>query len=456
MNFANSLSENSSNVENTFAAITNFDRCFATGFANLNGQLSEAIVSLERIFTGTPLSESVQLAVKAISQNEFSVRHFTVLAAARTALQGALFDSLQERSFTALGRKDNKEKESNFTQINSSVLAERESIQHWLMEIAIVGFARLDVSALIPFTGTLEQIQANPEAIDLAGLLTGFYRELIDRIPIKEIDTIPLYRWVDLWSRGMLGQSLLLDNIEVYGTLELFGLDLRHHDNLVCFTIYGLLNSGAEIRAVKVTMSAYKVDAITGDEIWLLFPEADLLLNAFCENKTLAIEKMPMLSTGDLLWDGSKAKIGHSFDLIAKARDFFAVNADKKFLNYQTHPLDRHPVQLAEPIFLEDYKMKKDGEELLLNWTEGSLKIASKRNSILSGLSEKAILSSRKIFGLLRYDAQNWQVQPLAIESKQADLIFAGQKASQTIQKPPKKNTVAILQERASRLLRKS
>lgn len=344
MNFPNNLSESNSNLDSVFATIANFDRCFTTGFANLNGQLSQAIVSLERVFTGSPLNESLKSARKAISQNEFRVEHFTVLAAARTALQGALFDRLRQQAFLALKRNNHKEIAANFTKINASVLAEKESIQNWLMEIAIVGFARLDASALIPFAGTLEQIQANSEAIELAALLTGFYQELIEEVPIKEVDNIPVYRWVDLWSRAMLGGSYLLDAIDVFGNLELFGLDLRQHDNLVSFTIYGLLNSGDRINAVKMTMSAYKVDAITGDEIWLLFPEANLLLQAFCENKALSIQDMPLLATGDLLWDSSKAKLSNSFDLMSKAEDFFAVNAVNSFIPYQIYPLDRHPI----------------------------------------------------------------------------------------------------------------
>ena len=460
MNFPNNLSQNSSIIDETLTTISNFDRCFVTGFANLNNQLYQALASLERIFTGTPLHESLKLALTAIEQNEFSLQHFIVLAAARTALQGALFDSLEQQAFLALGRTkalEAKEAEGKINQISAGNLAERESIQHWLMEIALIGFARLDATALLPFTATLEQVQANSKAIDIAALLTGFYNELIAIVPIKDIDTIPTYRWVDLWSRGMVGKSNLVESdtaINISGTLELLGLDLRHHANLVSFTLYGLLTSLDETRAVRVTMSAYKVDAITGDEIWLLFPEADLLLDSFCTNKALSIRDMPMLSTGDLLWDSSKAEVGTAFKLMSKAKEFYAINAAENVLPCQVHPLDRHPIQLAEPIFLEDYRVKKNGDELLLNWSEGTLKIASKRNSVFSGLTERAIASSKKMFGLLRYDAGSWEVQPLVVESKKIN--FAGQNAPTILQKPPKKSTVAILQERASRLLRKS
>ncbi len=451
MNSPKSLFESNSNVENTYTVITNLDRCFVTGFANLNSELNRGLTTLEKIFTGTPLQESIEVAIKAILQNEFSLQHFIVLAAARTALQGALFDSLQQQVFLALGRQKTAA-ESNISQLNGNTLANRESIQHWLMEIALVGFARLDANALLAFTATLEQIQTDPKNIDIAASLTGFYNELVARIPIEEIETIPTYRWVDLWSRGMVGRSDLveLDSLlNVSGILELLGLDLRHHDNLVSFTLYGLL-TGEENRVVRVTMSAYKVDAIAKDEIWLLFPEADLLLDAFCNHKALSVRDMPMLSTGDLLWDSSKAELGESFNLMARSQEFFAVNAAKSFLPCEMHPLDRHPIQLAEPIFIEDYKIKKNGEDLLLTFSEMSLKVA--RNSIFSGLTNKAIAASQRMFGLLHYDAGEWEIQPLVVESKKIE--FAGQNASKTIKKPPKKNTVATLQERASRLLR--
>ena len=165
-----------------------------------------------------------------------------------------------------------------------------ESIRHWLMEIALVGFARLTATTLTPFMATLEQIQAEPLLVRQAALLTGFFNELISLVPIADSSAIPTYRWVDLWTQAMVGglrPSLSDPATNISGTLELLGLDLRHHANFVSFTTYGLLTSDAQTQLVRITLSAYKVDAITGNEIWLLFPHAAPLLDAFAQNKQL-------------------------------------------------------------------------------------------------------------------------------------------------------------------------
>jgi hypothetical protein len=76
------------------------------------------------------------------------------------------------------------------------------------------------------------------------------------------------------------------------------------------------------------------------------------------------------------------------------------------------------------------------------------------RLSTLSEVNGEAIGSSTQLFGLLRFDAGQWSVQPLTVAIKKK-LVFTGQKAAKICKSPPKTSTVNILQERASRLLRK-
>ncbi|MCA1994753.1 MAG: hypothetical protein LDL41_22300, partial [Coleofasciculus sp. S288] len=337
------------------------------------------------------------------------------------------------------------------------------SIRHWLMEIALVGFARLTATTLTPFMATLEQIQAEPLLVRQAALLTGFFNELMSLVPIVDSSAIPLYRWVDLWTQAMvdaLRPSLPHTATNVSGSLNLLGLDLRHHANFVSFIAYGLLTGDTQTKLVRVTMSAYKVDAISGNEIWLLFPDAAPLLDAFAQNQALHLTETPMLPTGDILWAGS-AKVGDKYDLMAKAAEFFALTAAKAFNPCLIHPANRHPVQLSEPVFLEGYTIEKDQDTLSLSWGEsGKLRVATERISPLSEITREAIASSTQLFGLLRFDAGHFSVQPLAITVQPAKgkpkTIFTGQTAVNILKKPPKNSTVAILQERASRLLRKS
>jgi hypothetical protein len=144
-----------------------------------------------------------------------------------------------------------------------------------------------------------------------------------------------------------------------------------------------------------------------------------------------------------------------------KASDRFSPNASNTPNPCQVHPCDRHPVQLAEPIFLEGYKIQRDDTAILLDWGEsGALRVATERISPLSEITQDAIASSTQLFGLLRFDAGSFSVQPLALTvqsgTSKPKTIFTGQNAVNILKKPPKTSTVATLQERASRLLRKS
>ncbi len=438
------------------ALISNLNQCFVTGFANLDRN-QEILASLCRVFTGTPLQQPLTEAVAAIKLQEFQERHFAVLAAARASVQGSIFDTLQQQTRAVLGRT--MVPEVRFApprQAPAQIAVLLKSIRHWLMEIALVGFTRLDTATLTPFIATLGQIQAEPLLMRQAALLTGFFNELSGLVPVADISNIPVYRWVDLWTQAMVGAlhpSLPDIPTIVSGKLELLGLDLRHHANLVSFTAYGLLTTDT-CQLVRITLSAYKVDAIAGKEIWLLFPNAAPLLEAFAQNRALYLNDAQILSTGDLLWHGN-SEMRDKYDLMSLAAAFFTPNATKTANPCLIYPGDRHPVQLAEPIFLQDYTIQ-DG--LILSWGDSAIPIATERISPLSEITREAIAASTQIFGLLRFDAGGFSVQPLAIALQSAKAkpktIFTGQTAADILKKPPKTSTVAILQERASRLLR--
>ncbi|MBW4564008.1 MAG: hypothetical protein KME32_23285 [Mojavia pulchra JT2-VF2] len=460
MAFPGALHQLGESNQVVFDLIASLDECFIIGFANLDDQHLQTLQGLVRVFTGTPLQQSLTDAVAAISSNEFLDKHFAVLASARAAIQGALFDTLKSQVRSLLGRGEIAEaefEESSESPNNVKVLL--ASVRHWLMEIALVGYARLDTATLVHFAGTLEQIQAEPLLIRQAALLTGYFNELMRHVPVVDSQGIPVYRWVDLWTQAMIG-TLRPANLPksqlISGNLEILGLDLRQHANLVSFTAYGLLDANNQTQLVRVTQSAYKVDAINNEQIWLLFPNATALLDAFAQTRILHLKDTPLLPTGDLLWQ-SQAELGQNYNLMERAEKFFAENAGNSLVYSTVAASDRHPIQLAEPIFFSKYKVIKNDENIVLSWGDaGELSIAKERISSLSELNLDAIAKSQQIFGLLRFDAGKWTVQPLAVTVKNKT-IYTGQTAAQVISKKDsiKGSVVGILQERSSRLLRK-
>ncbi|MEC4815451.1 MAG: hypothetical protein SAK29_19555 [Scytonema sp. PMC 1069.18] len=459
MAFPGALNQLPEGTQATLDLIADFDQCFLTGFAHLDTHHLQTLDTLQKIFTGTPLQKPLSETCSAIKNNEFVDQYFAVLAAVRASLQGSLFDNLQQHVRGVLGRETGDEEDEGDSpdEGNRHLQVWLESTRHWLMEIALVGYARLEASTLVPFMTTLEQIQAEPLLIRQAAILTGFFNEVMSRVPVADSSTIPIYRWMDLWTQAMV--SSLRPPVSpkpksVSGTLELLGLDLRHHANLVSFTAYGLLTVDSQVKLTRTTLSAYKVDVISGDQIWLLFPNAAILLEAFAENRALHLKDIPLLPTGDLLWQG-QAQLGHNYDLMKKSAEFFAVNAKNSFIPCVVSSRDRHPVQLSEPVHLSNYTTSLNNDILTFNWKDsGYLPIATERINNFSELNIETIAKSTEIFGLLRFDAGHWAVQPLAAIAR-GKTIFTGQKASHILKTPPKTSAVATLQERASRLLRK-
>jgi len=208
--------------------INDFDQCFLTGFANLEYPQQQSLSIWQQVFAETPLQQPLNDSCRAIQANEFLERYFAILAVVRAAMQGMLFDTLQQQVSNLLGRTQleqiNIEDKSGELPAHLSVWL--ESVRHWLMEIALVGYARLESATLVPFLATLEQIQGEPLLIRQSALLTGFFNELMGLVPIADTNTIPLYRWVDLWSQAMIVslQPIVWDIPDRTSTKWLYGV----------------------------------------------------------------------------------------------------------------------------------------------------------------------------------------------------------------------------------------
>lgn len=443
-------------VQQANELIAGLDRCLLLGFSRLGPEQHEALDAVARVMSGTPLESRVADAVAAVKRNEFLEPNFTALGVARAAIQGAQYDALRSQAHTVLGRAETSGPSAVNGKPEASPALKNllEAVRHWLMEVALAGFRNIEHPTLAPFFNTLEQIQGEPRLTRLSALLTGFLRELLAALPIHSPESVPVFRWADLWTRGMVG-SLHVPapsvGDRVAGKLSPLGVDLRHHGFFASADVYGLLEAGGGVRVVRVTLSSYKVDVLTGPEMWRCFGKAaESLLQALSQQRTLDVKDATLLPTGDLLWDG-KATLGKPFNRIDLASRALAPDATATGI-LGVAPLDRHPVQIAECVFLNDVRVTGDKAPEVALADKVTLPLAMNRVSPASGLTAKDLSGATSILGLLRFDSGRWALQPLATAE-----AFAGQNAFEaaTVVDRKKGDTLAILRERASRLLRK-
>ncbi len=436
--------------------VSAWDQCLSSGFGRLGSEQIPSLEALARVVAGTPLAEPVKLAVEAIGRNEFVEKHFAALALARAALQGAQYDALRAEAARVLKRPTPEAVDPQpavATAIDAGPIAVwQESTRNWLMEVALAGFEHLEYAILEPFQATLEHLQDEPAATRLASLLTGFLNELLRALPITPNTTIPVYRWSDLWTRAMvaaLREPSLPVGEKVGGDLTLLATDLRHHGYVVSANIHGLLEQAGTTRAVRLTLSAYKVDVLVGTQLWRCFTEAEQpILQALAKRHTLKISDCTLLPTGDLLHDGSLT-LGKEVDLPARAKEAYAIGASHLPQPLGLAAADRHPLHLAEPVYLEGYTVKAD----MLELADGTnLALATRRISSAAELQAKDLAGSTGLFGLLRFDGGAWGLQPLLAQTSKGP-VYTGMQALEH-SRPQKKDTLELLEERASRLLR--
>ncbi|MEM7532586.1 MAG: hypothetical protein AAF639_10450 [Chloroflexota bacterium] len=464
MSWLTELQQLPEGVAETTELLSQLDQCFLTGFARLGQSHLDSLAALERIYAGTPLAEPLRESIAALTRSEFLEQHFCMLAAARASLQGAQYTTLQRHLHTALGRTP-----AAHTDAPDSTSAEptswHDSTRHWLMELALAGFGQLETSTIEPFKTTLSQLQTEPSQFAQSTLLTNFVNELL-RTSIANPEDVPLYRWVDLWTRAMIGtmhESPTLASKLVSGTLYPLGVDLRQHAFTASVVVYAMLVQGDDVQGddvqtVRITLSTYKVDAIRGDELWLMFPQIEPLLNGLATSKSVNVTDVPLLPSGDLLWPDADnmagVSTGKTYNLLTEAASWFAADADDATCFDAITPIDRHPIHVAELIFLQDYKVV-DG---VVTMGDDTLSIAREHLPALSDLTDAEIKKSNRMVGLLRFDGNQWWVQPLLVAKQSGKTkpkpVFIGLKGLKLLQKPPKSSVVETLTERASRLLR--
>ena len=113
-------------------------------------------------------------------------------------------------------------------------------------------------------------------------------------------------------------------------------------------------------------------------------------------------------------------------------------------------PLDRHPVQVAVPVYMGECEVKTSDDGALMLSSDGfSVELDAERG-FMGGDLTKQFKGVDDCVGLLRYDGR-WLFQPLVLSSK-GKLTRQGQSATLKIKSS---SSIGILKERASMLLRK-
>jgi len=440
--------------------IDRIDNAFAGGFARLSEDHLAALDALGRTFARTPLAKPLAEALDGIRRSEFIDRHFLVLAAARAALQGAQHDALAAQAAAALGRPAARPEalpagkgQAPPPQIDVWL----ESARHWLMELALAGFSNLEVATLVPFQATLDQIEGEPRLGRHAALLGGFLEELLTVFPARGTPQIPLFRWADLWSRAMVLSARAPSPVaarSVTGELRLVGADLRQHETFATLVAFGSLReAGKPPRLVRATVSAFKVDVIQGEEIGPLLADcASTLLDALAGQKALAIADMPLMATGDLIWNDKAAKAGAGFDMLGEAA---ALLKDGPEARPCLDAADRHPALIEELVHFSSYQLGSKKDTLAITVDGAAVAVEQERWPSSDDLGPTDLKDGSMMTGLLRFDAGRWTVQPLVLGLPKKKPSFIGSSFGGSKGRKSKLGALATLKERSGKLLRK-
>ncbi|MEV6177253.1 hypothetical protein [Streptomyces sp. NPDC052015] len=444
------------------AAVDAFDRALVAGLLRPQPARVADLTALAHAVAGSPLAARVAEAAEKAAAGAASEDHFTALAAARTALLGAAHDALLARADETAGRaRDEKA---------PTAPAERPAVnlllaaRTWLADLARAGWQGIDHELVGAAAPIVSAMLPDPALRRLATLLDGFAAELAASCPGSALERFPARRWGDLWARALLltrpGALGPAATGTATGRLLPLGIDLHEHATAAQAQVHAVFEpaDGGASRLVRASVSVPKPDTVVAAGVWQLLRPHLSLLAALGEGRAVHLTGMPLSEEGDLIWDDERARPGDPADAFATAR--VALPTATAAL---TAPLDRHPARLAEPVFLEGYDTRRDGDALTFGLPGYSLAVDTDRVPAAGPLTPDAVASSSACIGLLRWDDGDFRVQPLAVETtvrKKTVALQAGAWAGGTTDKAGVKaekaatDAVTVLRERAGRLLR--
>ncbi|TDC96952.1 hypothetical protein E1292_37905 [Nonomuraea deserti] len=464
-------------ADEALGLVAGFDDALALGFARVGEEAAGALAALAGALAVSPIGERVSEAADKVAAGSVGDEHLAALAGGRAALSGAVHDALLGRLDTALGRSRAAWEPSRDGHVAPG---DRPGGQEasgdpgggrpafgnlldgcrvWLRELAIVGWRGVDHDLAGSADQTIEALLAVPELRGLAVLLDGLAAELRASSPVATMDRLPARRWADLWARGLLlaQRGPWHGGAEpVSGRLLILGADVHEHATVVRAQVHGVLEpaGGGPARLVRTSVAAAKVDTIVGPAVWRLMGGHPVLLGALAGHHSLEITDMPLLPGGDLVWHDDRAAAGEPADPFTTARVALSGTSAPA-----VPPLDRHPVRIAEPVFLEGYSAGDGSFDL------GGHALPLDLDRLPRGgpLTPELVAASSACIGLMRWDGR-WLLQPLAVQAtvkKKPVAVHNGDWAmgptDPKVVKAEAKagDVVAVLRERAGRLLRK-
>lgn len=460
-------------LDEALAAVTAFDQALTTGFLRPQPAQADALFALADALGGTPLAARVAEAAEKTAAGAAGEDHFTAFAAARTAVFGAVHDALLARVDEAAGR--NRAAWTAPAKAGPHAPNLRAAARSWLADLALSGWRGLDHELVAASGPAITAMLPDVRLRRLAALLDGFAAELAASCPGATLERVPERRWADLWTRALIlaqpdapalpvlpeaGDGTAAE--QATGRLLPLGVDLHEHATAAQAQVHALFEpaDGGPARLVRASVSVAKPDTVVGMGVWQLLRPHMSLLAAVSEGKAMDLTAMPLTAEGDLLWSDACARPAAPADPFATARVALATAQAPAVA-----PLDRHPARIAEPVFLEGYgtATAEDGT-LTLTLPGLSLTADVSRLPAAGPLTADHVKASTACIGLLRWDAGEFSVQPLAVETpvkKKATAVHAGAWAGGTEDAAGAKaekaaaEAVTVLRERAGRLLRK-
>lgn len=445
-------------LDEALAVVDAFDDVLVAGL--LRPQKVAGLTELADAVAGSPLAARVAEAAEKTAAGAAGEEHFVSLAAARIAVFGSVHDAVFSRLVEATGRPQDEDPTRRVSETESpNLLAAARS---WLADLARAGWQGIDHDLVSGSAQVISALLAEPSLRRLAVLLDGFAAELAASCPGAALDRVPVRRWGDLWSRAMV---LTLPGAApevgtVTGRLLPLGVDLLEHSTAAQAQVHAVVEpeDGTAPRLVRANVTVPKPDTIIGAGIWQLLRPHLSLLTAISEGRSMDLTDMPVTAEGDLLWQDEHARLGEPADAFSTARVVLP-----KAVTPMVAPLDRHPVRIAVPVFLEGYDVEGDEDEVTFTFAGNRLFVETDRIPAAGPLTPKAVASSSACLGLIRWDG-GFRFQPLAVETtvrKKTTAVHAGAWAGGTTDKAGVKaekaatDAAAVLRERAGRLLRK-
>ena len=466
---ADLLASTPDGVDEAFAAVDAFDQALTGGLLRLQPAQATGLTQLAEAVANTPLASRVAEAAEKAAAGVAAEDHFVALAAARTALLGAIHDALMAQVQEATGRAASTPEVVQATggEAAKNILTAARS---WLSDLARAGWQGLDSDVVAGSAPVVSAMLPDMELRRLAALLDGFAAELAASCPGATMERVPARRWADLWSCALLltlpGGMAATAIEKATGRLLPLGIDLQEHATAVQAQVHAVFEpadgTGSQStgqRLVRASVSAPKPDTVIGAGLWQLLRPHMSLLNAFSDGRAMELTDMPLTAEGDLIWSDEHARRGDPADPFATARVVLPNAADAP-----TAPLGRHPARIAVPVFLEGYAVGEDEGALTLTAAGHPLTVDADRIPVAGPLTPESIATSGACIGLLRWDAGAFRLQPLAVETtvkKKVVAVHAGAWAGGTTDKDGVKaekaatDAVGVLRERAGRLLRK-